>query len=44
MIEKKQVVAALVQAGVIPQGFTGRIVVDLNQGGITAIERTEKLK
>lgn len=44
MIDKKQVAADQVKAGVIPQGFTGRVIIDFNQGGITAIERTEKLK
>ena len=41
---KKKLVIALKELGIIKDDFTGQIVINLNQAGITDIKRTETLK
>jgi hypothetical protein len=41
---KKVLFAVLNKLGIISEDFTGKIVVNINQGGITDLEKTERLK
>jgi len=41
---KAKIVEHLRALGVMEPGFTGQLVIDCNQGGITALTRTEKIR
>jgi hypothetical protein len=44
-LQWKDVVARLLlNLGVIDESFTGRLTINLNQGGVTEIEVTEKVE
>jgi hypothetical protein len=41
---KAKMLEQLRALGVMEPGFTGQLVIDCNQGGITALTRTEKIR
>jgi hypothetical protein len=41
---KKILAEALRKLGIVPENFTGKIVIDFNQGGIRSLNRSEDLK
>lgn len=41
---KEDITQLLLNLGVIDETFTGRLTINLNQGGVTEIEITEKVE
>lgn len=41
---KSIIVEIFVKLGLISADFTGKIILNLNQGGLTDVEKTERLK
>ena len=41
---KRLIIEILVKLKIIDAGFTGRIILNINQGGLSDIERVERLK
>lgn len=39
----KSLARFLIGLGLIPQSFTGRLLLDFNQGGVRSIEKSERL-
>ena len=41
---KAQLFQVLLATGLIQEDYSGRVVINLNQGGITEVEKVEKLE
>lgn len=41
---KDQLLEVLLQTGVIQKGFSGRVVININQGGVTELEKVERVE
>lgn len=41
---KKALVRLLKELGFVSEGYTGKLIINLNQGNITDIEKTERIK
>lgn len=41
---KKALIRLLRELNVIPDTFTGKLIINMNQGNITDIEKTERIK
>ncbi len=41
---KEELLKVLRATGLINEGYSGRVVINLNQGGVTEVEKVEKLE
>ena len=41
---KEELLKVLRATGLINEGYSGRVVINLNQGGVTDVEKVEKLE
>jgi hypothetical protein len=41
---KKRICDTLLELNIIPEGFTGKVIISFKDGGISFIEKTETLK
>jgi hypothetical protein len=43
-VRKKRICETLLELNIIPEGFTGKVIISFKEGGICYIEKTETFK